>query len=376
MNDPLRPSNFGEILDRTVQIYRSRFLVLFGIAAVPTALLLVGASGVFLFFAWFGSDLGVAGSAGSTSGPTPGTAVLLGLAAIGILLVAIPIYFGITALSMAAMSHTAARACFDQKTIIREAYRAIWARGWRYVGLLFFEALIIAGPPVAAWLAIVMVSAGGMVLAQSAGAGAAGGVIVALFAVLSALAVAAYCIWMTLRLSLAFPACVVEQTSAWPALKRSASLSKGTKGRIFLLFLLIGVINYVLSMIMMVPILIALALAPGAKNPQNQQAAGMTFLFLNYAISFAVQALTQPVYSIALVLFYYDQRIRLEGFDIEWMMQQAGLVVPAPQPPILPALQSNGTMTASSAAEAPSPQLPNAVPEATPAEPPQPGALA
>jgi hypothetical protein len=26
------------------------------------------------------------------------------------------------------------------------------------------------------------------------------------------------------------------------------------------------------------------------------------------------------------VLFYYDQRIRLEGFDIEWMMQQAGMV--------------------------------------------------
>ena len=28
------------------------------------------------------------------------------------------------------------------------------------------------------------------------------------------------------------------------------------------------------------------------------------------------------------MFFYYDQRIRLEGFDIEWMMQRAGLVVP------------------------------------------------
>jgi len=45
-----------------------------------------------------------------------------------------------------------------------------------------------------------------------------------------------------------------------------------------------------------------------------------------------VQALTKPVYGIALVLFYYDQRMRLEGFDIEWMMLRAGLVVPtAPQ---------------------------------------------
>jgi hypothetical protein len=31
---------------------------------------------------------------------------------------------------------------------------------------------------------------------------------------------------------------------------------------------------------------------------------------------------------IALVLFYYDQRIRKEGYDIEWMMQQAGLAQP------------------------------------------------
>jgi hypothetical protein len=33
----------------------------------------------------------------------------------------------------------------------------------------------------------------------------------------------------------------------------------------------------------------------------------------------------RPVYGIALVLFYYDQRIRKEGYDIEWMMEQAGL---------------------------------------------------
>jgi hypothetical protein len=42
-----------------------------------------------------------------------------------------------------------------------------------------------------------------------------------------------------------------------------------------------------------------------------------------------------PIYSTGLTLFYYDQRIRKEGFDIEWMMQAAGLSsqteLPAPQ---------------------------------------------
>lgn len=30
-----------------------------------------------------------------------------------------------------------------------------------------------------------------------------------------------------------------------------------------------------------------------------------------------------------LIRFYYDLRIRLEGYDIEWMMQQAGLAATA-----------------------------------------------
>jgi hypothetical protein len=43
----------------------------------------------------------------------------------------------------------------------------------------------------------------------------------------------------------------------------------------------------------------------------------------------AARALIKPIYSIGLVLFYYDQRIRKEGYDIEWMMQAAGLTPPA-----------------------------------------------
>ena len=50
----------------------------------------------------------------------------------------------------------------------------------------------------------------------------------------------------------------------------------------------------------------------------------MTFAF--YGAMFVVRALTKPVFGIGLTLFYFDQRIRKEGFDIEWMMQQAGMV--------------------------------------------------
>jgi hypothetical protein len=39
-----------------------------------------------------------------------------------------------------------------------------------------------------------------------------------------------------------------------------------------------------------------------------------------------------PVYPIASTLFYYDQRIRKEGFDVEWMMQSAGMTEMASTP--------------------------------------------
>jgi hypothetical protein len=48
-------------------------------------------------------------------------------------------------------------------------------------------------------------------------------------------------------------------------------------------------------------------------------------------LDFISKVLLAPIYMIAAVLFYYDQRIRKEGFDIEWMMQRAGLTPPQPQ---------------------------------------------
>jgi len=44
-----------------------------------------------------------------------------------------------------------------------------------------------------------------------------------------------------------------------------------------------------------------------------------------------------PIYPTAVTLFYYDQRIRLEGYDIERMMAAAGLnptTPPAPDAPV------------------------------------------
>ncbi len=46
---------------------------------------------------------------------------------------------------------------------------------------------------------------------------------------------------------------------------------------------------------------------------------------IRLAISGMFSALIAPIFPIAAALFYYDQRIRQEGFDIEMMMDAAGM---------------------------------------------------
>jgi hypothetical protein len=253
------------------------------------------------------------------------------LFAIVIALVALPILLAASALAMAAMSHAVSRVHLGQTTTIRAAYKSVWRRGWRYIWLLILESLIIGAAPIAVWTVLVILFAGAAALARTSGMESiTGGVLFGLVVVLGVVALIGYVIWMALRLSLAFPACVVEQIGAWPAVKRSSLLSIGTKGRIFVLYLLGAALGWLLSMGITLPLTIILSLIFSSSDPQHAQAAGLVTIFIVYGVSFAVQALVRPVYGIALVLFYYDQRIRKEGFDIEWMMQQAGMGV-APQ---------------------------------------------
>ncbi|HME56884.1 MAG TPA: hypothetical protein VKF63_00990, partial [Terracidiphilus sp.] len=82
MNEPLRPSTLGEILDRTAQLYRSRFMLFLGISVVPTGVIVVLACFVGLVVAWW-STAG-AGSVSEEAGY-----VLVAIFAIAVALVAL-----------------------------------------------------------------------------------------------------------------------------------------------------------------------------------------------------------------------------------------------------------------------------------------------
>ncbi len=325
MNDRLRPQSLGEILDRTAQMYRSRFLVYFGIAVIPVGILVVFAAGFFLYLAWSGSD--------AANAFPQSTRMVVGIVVFSILgLAALPAYIGSTALGWAALTDASARAFLGESISIRSAYSSAWNKGWRYLWLCLLAAAIVI---IAPFVVFFIFTLGGGVLAAMAGKAGLGDLSSVLggFMVLLVLGLGLYALFALLRVCLAFPVSVVEQISAWNSIKRAFVLSRGTKGRIFLLFLLGAALGWILVLGMSIPLFITLALIPGMNNPEHAARVGQIFGFIWYGLSFAVQAFTRPVYGIALTLFYFDQRIRAEGFDIEWNMREAGMLTEvAPEP--------------------------------------------
>jgi hypothetical protein len=321
MNEPLHPLSLAEILDKTAQLYRSRFLVFVGIGTIPAGTVFVLAAGTFAFMAWMGANSRHGGSVAD---------VFVWVFLLLLFVIAVPLGLGANALGEAAMTDAAAHLFLGETFTIRSTYRTAWKRGWRYLGLYTLQGLIIFGPPIV----VFSLAIAGLVAVKVAGSGANdnsplfGGLVFLLFAV-----VGVFLVWMLLRLCLAFPASVVEQAAAVHSLRRGTLLSHGTRSRILLLYVLGLILNQVLAWGVTFPVLIAMELIPGLQGPAHAQVAGVIAMFVMYGSFFAVKALTKPIYGIALTLFYFDQRIRKEGFDIEWMMQQAGMTpVPAPIP--------------------------------------------
>jgi hypothetical protein len=321
MIEALRPATLGEILDRTAHLYRSRFLVFFGIAVVPAGTMLACAASVFLFFAWIGS-------AGVALGPATVGVLSMTLFAVCTLIL-LPLWAAATGLGSGALNHAADAAFLNERITIGDAYRAAWKRGWRYIWLGLLRTIIVIAAPVIGYTVLVFVLALADAAAKKSGSDASDASTLLILAAPAGLGF--YVGWMLLRLCLAFPASVVERIDAWAALKRAFSLSTGTRGRMLVLYLLGAVLGWILSMALTIPVIIVVSLIPGLNTPQHSPVLGMVFLFTVYGAWFAVQAFTRPVYAIALMVFYYDQRIRLEGFDIEWMMRQAGMI---PAPPV------------------------------------------
>jgi hypothetical protein len=97
---------------------------------------------------------------------------------------------------------------------------------------------------------------------------------------------------------------------------RSKVLSKGSRGRIFLIYFLFIVLAWIVTVIFQIPLGIVVAFM------RKGNLAGMLPIIqaLSAAGEFLSTTLVGPLVTIALTLVYYDQRVRKEGFDLQLMM--------------------------------------------------------
>ena len=314
MESNLRPLTLGEILDRTAQLYRENFLLFAGIFAVYSGVLLV--LGLL--------QIGLAEALRALQ-MTERLQWLIWSAS-GLALLLTFLFFG---MAIAAISRAVAWVHLGEPATIRGAYQSILPRLGRYLWLMTITAFLVWTPMVLLYAGYFGAIAFSGFKTHHAGAAAQQAVatnpqataillVATAVFVLLLIPVGIYTILMSLRYSLAIPACVVENLKARPSIRRSIKLAKGSWGRIFLLALLVGVVK--LGLVGLTQFFVFVA---AFKHPGQQLGVGLQVL--SQVIGFFTNTFLGPIWAAGITLFYYDQRIRKEGYDIEWMMQAAGL---------------------------------------------------
>lgn len=327
METNLRPMSLGEILDRTAQLYRANFLLFAGIAAVYAgAILVVGLAQTGLQEWMRVSHM---------------NRQLVWVSGISVLVTWVLIFIcgGIT---VAANNCAVAWVHLGKPATIRGAYRSILPRAGRYLWLMVLKTVFAWSPVIAIYAGFIGIAiyfrAKGFLPqpgevpphAAANGPGVIAFVVIAVILFLGLVPALVYGVMMGLRYALAVPACVVENLKARAAIRRSVELSKESRGRIFMLWLLVAVIE------------VALVLVSQSfffyETIKNRLELPIGWRILQQFVAFCTTTFVAPILATGLTLFYYDQRIRKEGYDIEWMMQAAGLTAlpAAPAPDVMP----------------------------------------
>jgi hypothetical protein len=258
----LRPLSLSELLDRTFSLYRQNFVLFAGIAALPNLML----------FAMNLTNLLM------THGSPPSfTAVLMLIPTAIVTLV-------VLTLAQAATVFAVSHLYLDRPVTIGSAYSQITPHLLGLCGLIIIIGLLTS-------LGFIFLIVPG--------------------------------IWLLLRWSLAVPVAVLERTGLG-AMSRSAELTRGDRGRIFMVYLLYIIVAMVVSALWDIPMALAIALGRG-----TVVAPPLWTQVLAQIGAFFTQCAVAPLMTVALSLVYYDERVRKEGFDLEHMMATLDLPAPA-----------------------------------------------
>ncbi|MDR3774302.1 MAG: hypothetical protein P4L26_13185 [Terracidiphilus sp.] len=303
------PMTFGQILERVFRLLRAYWKPFVGIGLIPIGALIVF-EGV-LFGALFASGVFQRPPA------QPNTATILGIV-VPFLVLGIPLMLLSYGLYYGASTYAALAADQDRAPTAAQALRHAWSNVGRYTWLTVLRSLIVAGP-ILVLAFVVGLGAALLGVASKGNTSPAALFFLVPLVILIYLGSLVYAVIMSLRLSLAFSACVQESLAASRAITRSGLLTQGAKGRIFLMLLLIYAIGYALMMVLYFVgfMVAAIAAVAGAGHLHNLTPLGYAALGLLAVCALVVvllwSMLLMAAYSISFAVFYRDQRLRKDG---------------------------------------------------------------
>lgn len=296
MNSNLRPMSTGEILDRTFSLYRNNFLVFAGIAILPAALALV------LHLVGIATHATV-----SSPGRTPGEDQLTAMGfEVGVIFIASVVGGAIaTGASVYAVYYLhlgkPATIASSYKNVLAAWFRVICAAVLVFVSVVLISGIVMIGLIFAVFYPISKMNNHSEMP------------LIAGFAVVG-IVVVIFLLWMYLSawLSFVIPALLLDKNSILRAFRRSHRLSKGSRGRIFLVLLLTLVLTLVFTWAIRIPAYMIF-------DQRHQEIPLQLWANISQFLSAVIAG---PIATIAIALFYIDQRIRKEAFDLHLMLQQ------------------------------------------------------
>jgi hypothetical protein len=268
----LRPLEIGDLLDETFRMYRRHFLLFAGISvilSIPAAAL----SG-YTYYSLFGAFLQQISSGQSLD--LNSLRATLGAIAVGAVvnLALVPFLYG-------AVTYATCESALGREVTAGGVVRAVVRRYFQLFGYAFLFLLM--------------------------------GILFCLFPLW---------IWIGIGWSVVMPIMFIENAGLVPALGRSWRLVEGRWWRTFLMFLLIFILVYVARLALDAFIVLGQVVL---QIVLSSVAVGWIFA----AATAVVDSIVTPLIQIAIVLIYFDLRVRREGLDLFQLAQRVAALQPS-----------------------------------------------
>jgi hypothetical protein len=310
----LAPMGAGDLLDRTIRLYRRHFLTLIRTAAPPVVIATVGSvlwvicfraiplteSGVRLVLYVIGAGLGV----------------LLRLSGPFFLLIVLG----------GAARNLVAHLLWQEPVNARTVYRNVRARFWGLFGAMMLTALCA--------FVVGSVTFGGLFIAVALTLGVVGlflaagpastliSLIAVLLVLLYGLVALLFFFWVLGHLAYVPQVMMIEGQGVFDAVSRSVTLARGNARRLLAMFLFTTFATYSALMLLMIPL--GLFVWTNGISPFDlMRADGPVWYAIGRQVVWEVSSiLLMPVWMLGLSLLYVDERVRHEGYDIELLARQ------------------------------------------------------